>query len=345
MTLLIVAQVVDTQDPVLGFFVRWIEELAKHFERIEVICLKEGTHALPANVRMHSLGKERGSGTRFKYIVRFKMLAWKLRNDYDVVFVHMNQEYLLIAGWLWKFLGKRVYLWRNHYAGSLLTDVAAALCTKVFCTSKYSYTAKYEKTVIMPVGIDIGRFSLDSHTVRMTHSILFLARVSPSKRPELLIEALATLTRDNVEFTASFVGSPLPKDEAYFLGLKERVRVLGIENRITFHPAVPNDETPHLYRTHEIFVNTSPSGMLDKTIFEAAACGASVLASNKDLHASIEPEFLFAEGNSDDLAQHLKHVLLLSESERTAKNAALSTLALSQSVENLGSKLAAALRV
>ena len=58
MKLLIVTQIVDKNDPILGFFHRWIEEFAKHVEHIEVICLKEGKHKLPSNVHIHSIGKE-----------------------------------------------------------------------------------------------------------------------------------------------------------------------------------------------------------------------------------------------------------------------------------------------
>ena len=55
--LLITTQAVDLDDPVLGFFHRWIEEFAKHCESISVICLKEGRHDLPDNVHVYSLGK------------------------------------------------------------------------------------------------------------------------------------------------------------------------------------------------------------------------------------------------------------------------------------------------
>ncbi len=41
--ILIVTQTVDTQDPVLGFFVRWIEEFAKHAEELTVICLEKAS--------------------------------------------------------------------------------------------------------------------------------------------------------------------------------------------------------------------------------------------------------------------------------------------------------------
>ena len=325
MKLLIVTQAVDTEDPVLGCFVRWIEEFAQRVERIEVICLREGKHdALPANVRVHSLGKERDAAEnttiygsvfrRVRYAFRFKLLAWRLRRDYDAVFVHMNQEYILIAGPLWKMLGKRVYLWRNHYAGSWVTDVAAAFCTKVFCTSKHSYTARYKKTVLMPVGVDTERFFPDARIERKPNSILFLGRISPSKRPEMLIDALASLARTGATFTASLIGSPLPQDETYHESLKEKVRSLShhkgtshflsrsapnemksLADRVSFHPGVPNGQTPDLYRAHEIFVNASPSGMLDKTLFEAAACGCRVLAASEDFAALAGPDSHFTD--------------------------------------------------
>ena len=107
MKLLITTQAVDLDDPVLGFFHRWIEELSKRFDTISVICLKEGRHSLPANVSVYSLGKE-GGVSRIAYVLNFYRYIWKLRNDYDAVFVHMNQEYVLLGWKFWWLLGKRV---------------------------------------------------------------------------------------------------------------------------------------------------------------------------------------------------------------------------------------------
>src|SRR3989338_7009374 len=58
--LLVVAQALDTENPALGFFPRWGAALAARYEHIEVICLPLGKFALPKNVRVHSLCKERG---------------------------------------------------------------------------------------------------------------------------------------------------------------------------------------------------------------------------------------------------------------------------------------------
>ena len=82
MKLLICTQVVDKNHPILGFFHRWIEEFAKHCDTVEVICLFEGEHTLPANVHVHSLGKEEGKN-RLKYLIRFYAYIWNLRNEYD----------------------------------------------------------------------------------------------------------------------------------------------------------------------------------------------------------------------------------------------------------------------
>jgi glycosyltransferase involved in cell wall biosynthesis len=314
MKLLIVTQVVDTQDPVLGFFVRWIEEFAKHANTIEVICLREGEHSLGENIRVHSLGKERGAASRGAYAWRFLKLALSLRKNYDVVFVHMNQEYLLLAGWLWGLLGKRMYMWRNHYAGNVLTDIAAAFCTKVFCTSTYSYTAKYKKTVLMPVGIDTEVFKPQGEPKPL--SILFLARMSPSKRPDLLLEALGQLAKKGIKFSASFYGSPLPQDVGYFEQMKLRALELNLSSLVVFNGAVAHAETPAIYRAHEFFVNASRSGMYDKTIFEAMASGTLPLVCNKDLAEVVESRFIFEEGNVDDLAQKLERLLSLSLAEK-----------------------------
>ncbi len=155
--LLILTQAVDTQDPVLGFFHAWIEGLAKHYESVSVICLKEGRHSLPDNVRVYSLGKE-GGRSRLKYVARFYRYSWQLRKEYDSVFVHMNEEYALLGGGVVEAArqarvslaqlsqGKRVY---RHCGGIL---------HKCICTSKHSYTAKYKKTILMPVGVDTTRF-------------------------------------------------------------------------------------------------------------------------------------------------------------------------------------------
>ncbi len=340
MKLLIVTQVVDSTDPFLGFFHGWLKELSTRFERIEVICLKEGQHSLPANVRVHSLGKE-GGASRGKYIVRFLRYVWQLRREYDTVFVHMNQEYILLAGWLWSILGKRIYLWRNHYAGGLLTDVAATFATKVFCTSKYSYTAKYKKTIIMPVGVDTGIFKPQTDIVRAPRSILFFSRFAPSKRPDVLLEALRILRNEGIPFEASFYGGALPHHASYREDVMRSAKEHGL-TEIAFHEGVPHTEAPNIFSAHEIFANLSSSGMYDKTIFEAAACGCFVLASSRDFAALVGEQFLLTDAeDAKTVAEKLRETLSLSEPERAALASKLQQSVLrGQGLKTLGERIA-----
>jgi glycosyltransferase involved in cell wall biosynthesis len=279
MKLLIITQKVDRNDPILGFFCRWIEEFAKHCEKIIVICLEKGKYNLPPNVGVLSLGKESGQ-SKVKYVWRFYKYIWQERKNYDAVFVHMNQEYVLLGWKFWKLWGKKIYLWRNHAFGGFLTRIAILVSNKVFCTSPQSFTARFKKTKIMPVGIDTDFFRPDPNVKKIPRSILALGRISPIKRLDILINALLELQKQKIDFTATIVGSPIfETDILYERELHRLAEPLTRSGRLSLCPAVRHSETLDIYRSHEIYVNLTPTGSMDKTILEAMACGALVIWS------------------------------------------------------------------
>ena len=71
MKLLIITQKVDIEDDNLGFFHRWLEKFAEKVEKLYVICLWEGKHSLPENVKVYSLGKEKGY-SKLRQFFRFQ---------------------------------------------------------------------------------------------------------------------------------------------------------------------------------------------------------------------------------------------------------------------------------
>lgn len=338
MRLLIVTQALDLDDPLLSAYHGWVEALAQESESVEAVCLKAGRYALPENVTVHSLGKERGTRSQLQYAWSFLSLCWRLRGRYDAAFVHMNQEYVLVSGLLWKLLGKRIYMWRNHYAGSVLTDIAASLSTNVFCTSVHSYTAKYKKTVFMPVGVNTERFKTSS-VPRVPRSILFFSRITPSKKAELLVEALGILKGRGVAFTASIVGSAPLEFESYASSLKAQVAALGLEDEISFLPGILNEDAPAIYGAHALFVNCSPSGMLDKTIFEAAASGCLILTESDDLKKSGFADVTYESKSAESLASHINALFALSAEEQGELEARLKRLVEENSLAGLASAL------
>ncbi len=343
MRLLFITQVVDLDSASLSFTHRWLAEFSKHYESIEVICLAEGRHELPANVHMHSLGKESGV-SRIRYLLRLYRYIWTLRKKYDAVFVHMNPEYVVLGAVPWRLLGKRVFMWRNHWAPGIIVDVAVALADKTFCTSKYSHIAKFKKNMLMPIGIDTEAFQREPHTKRDDKAILSLGRIAPSKNIGVIIAAVDILERRGVEAHASIYGPHVPQDDGYYQQILASVQEMQLAERIEFHPGVPNTETPHLYNTHGIFVNCSKSGMYDKTIFEAMACGCLVLASSRDLAQTIDKRFIFKENDPGDCADKLEGLLALSSHERAAAVAGLHEVAQRNSLQTLADRLEAEMK-
>lgn len=333
-------QAADSRDPALSFLLTWITELAKHFESVEVICLKGGQYDLPQNVRVHSLGKERIRGPqllkRFQYLSKLFRYVFSFRTAYDRVLVFQNEEYILTAGWLWALLGKPTYLWRNHYEGTVRTTIAAAFTRKVFFTSQYSYTARYKHARQMPLGIDLGRFT-PRDDVRTPNSILFFSRIAPSKRAEILLDALAQIP--TTDLSVSIVGDPLPQDGAYYESLKESARRNPHAAHIQFCSGVPHEKASEVYGAHVIAVNMSRSGMYDKTIFEAAASGCLVLASSKDFAMIADPRCIFDDGNAESLAEKIRGLLALTVRERESLSRELRELAARNSIATFGARL------
>ena len=337
MKLLVFTQALDRNDPVLSAYHRLVAEIARNFDSVTVVCLKKGDFDMPSNVQVLSLGKEEGE-SRLKYLKRF--FRYIFTQKYEAVFVHMNQEYVLLGGLYWRLAGKPVYMWRNHHAGSMLTDLAAALCTKVFCTSRYSYTAKYKKTVLMPVGIDTEVFKRVPQIARDSRSILFLARMAPVKKPHVLVEALALLDKKGVEFRASFYGDPLPRYQVYYNELLSSVNKAGLSHKVKFSPGVSNARAVELFNSHELFVNLSSSGMYDKTIFEAMACESMVVATNRNLEGEIDTVFVAQEDNASDIAERLGTLLVLAEDAKLQKGKELREYASRKhSLRSLGDRL------
>ncbi len=308
MRLLVTTQALDLDDPVLGFFHGWLVEFAKHCEAIEVICLREGRYQLPTNVRVSSLGKERGR-PRVSRVLRFYRLVWSLRNQYDAVFVHMNQEYVLLAGILWRFLGKKVILWRNHKKGTWQTRIAAMLSTRVCYTSPSAYVAHYQNATRMPIGIDTTLFTPTDKAP--ADSILFLGRLDPVKKLEVFLAALASLEREHVH--ADVYGDATVGHESYAREVKSKFT--GIPS-LEFHGAVRNEETPAIYRAHAIYCNLTPSGSFDKTIGEAMASGCLPIVANDAVKDVIPTQLFVTDGSTETLVSTLRYALSLAPAER-----------------------------
>ncbi|USN94571.1 MAG: glycosyltransferase family 4 protein [Candidatus Nomurabacteria bacterium] len=299
--ILIITQIVDKNDPILGFFHSWILEFAKNFESVIVVCLKKGEYNLPSNVEVLSLGKEEGV-SRIKYLFRFYKYIFSKKNNYDSVFVHMNPIYVILGGVFWKMMGKRIALWYTHKNVDMKLRLAEKLCDSVFSASKESFRLPSKKLHIMGHGIDTSKFSVINRD-RDHRKIVSIGRVSIYKNYEPLLEAISILKKEGFETKLSIVG---PEDKNYKKKLLNLIDSLNIYDRVEFLGPISQDKIPTIYNDANIFVNLSKTGSLDKAILEAMSCGLNVLTSNEAM--SYMPEKNKCSENPQEIAQKIKYL-------------------------------------
>jgi glycosyltransferase involved in cell wall biosynthesis len=324
MRLLITTQAIDLDDPVLSFFHRWVEEFAKNAEHVHVICLKEGRHALPKNVSVHSLGKESGR-SMFKYITRFYKYAWSLRREYDVVFVHMNPEYLVLGGRLWRLMRKRVGLWYIHPRSSWRLRYGMPFAHKIFSATLKSFPHTTPKIVPVGLGVDTDFFKPGAIGPSSELRVMCAARIAPVKRVECMIDASEELVKRHTPFLFDYYGEELPRDKDYAEEMRKRAEHIGAW---MWKGSASSEGVLGAYQSHDVHVNATDTGSFDKAVFEAMACGCISVASNKALFEALPRELMFEEGNAKSLAQTLEHIAHLPREDREALREEMRKLAL-----------------
>ena len=311
MKLLVITQVMDTEHPILGFFHAWVIELAKQCESIEVICLQEGTHSFPSNVRVHSLGKEAGKG-RVTYVWRFFSLLWSLRHSYDNVFVHMNQIYVILGAPFWRVLGKKIGLWYAHGSVSLSLKIATVLADVIFTSTPEGFRIHTKKRVIVGQGIDTALFTPSPKLSTDIKRLVTVGRISSSKNIDTLLRTCAALKKNGVRFHFRIVGVATTDNERlYEAEVRKLASQLNISDSIEWTGAVSNRELPPILQQSDIFIHDGATNSLDKALLEAALCGCIVVSSNpayRSLTETVAPTLLFSSRDHEALARIIQSV-------------------------------------
>lgn len=304
MNLFLVTQKVNKQDPILGFFHDWIETLAQHVEHVTVACLEEGEHDLPENVTVVSLGKDKGH-SRLRVLYNFFKCI--LTVSYDRVFVHMNPEYVVVAGWLWRLLGKRIALWYTHKSVDLKLRIAERFAHVIFSASRESFRLHTDKLQVMGHGIPVEKFNQHTHQDEKL-CMVTIGRISPTKDYETMIHAVDVVRETIPNFTVDVFGGALSEqDEKYFDRLKKMVQEKGLEHQVVFKGPVSHDEIVHTLSHYDMFLHMSNTGSLDKVVLESMAAGVLVVSSNDASWEILEayPEFLYTPGDVKEFADRI----------------------------------------
>lgn len=320
MRLLILTQKVDTNDDVLSFFHSWIQEFAKQCDKITVVCLYEGAHDLPKNVSVHSLGKENGAG-KIGRTGRFFKYIFKYKDDYDLVFVHMNPEYIVLGGWLWKLWGKKVFLWYMHKSVTTKLKIAEKFVERIFSGSKESFRLPTNKLIVTGHGIDTEYFTPNTEQKkRDKFALLSLGRLSKTKGHDLAMQATEQLTEQGAQVNLVVVGGPVTKeDEQYEQELLNLISKHHLEDSVLLAGGLPHAGIREYLWKSDLYVHLSNTGSVDKTVLEAMSCGVPVVSSSEafsEMLAEASMQLLVKERSADALAKQVKELMWMPPSER-----------------------------
>src|SRR3989344_5315891 len=205
MKLLVITQKVYQKDQLLGFFIDWLVLFAERFEKITVLCLEKGEFNLPENVKVISLGKDRGY-SKIRQLSTFYFLLSAL--SYDAVFVHMNPIWVVLGGLYWRMMNKKIFLWYTSGGVTTKLKLAEKFADTIFTASKESFRLPSKKVIITGHGIDTEIFKPDADNNLEKFSILSIGRISEVKNYETLIRAAKILKDKNMEFSVTVIGEP-----------------------------------------------------------------------------------------------------------------------------------------
>ncbi len=328
----------DADDPLLGFTTLWINRLAEHFSRIDVITMRAGRLAVAENVHVYSVGKEKGYGNARRAAEFYRILTHLRRERaYVACFAHMMPLFAVMGAPLLR--GVPIVLWYTHRQRHRTLEWATRVSSRVVTAASDSFPILSDKVRVLGHGIDteffsplsacesdlqVGREGLGvrGETAPTNQpSIIHVARLMPIKQQAALIRALVDLP----ETRAIFVGDVPPETDARYRDeLETLARDLGVADRVTLAGNQPSAAVRDYYRQATAAVNLSPAGLFDKAALESMAMGVPTLV----ISAAFCPTLgKYADqlliDPPETLIARLGRILALSQAERQAVGAEL----------------------
>lgn len=359
--LLMTAQAIDQDHPILGFSHTWAAKLAGLVERLHVVTLHLGKHDLPSNVTVTSLGGERGSGKLAKLIAFHRAVApLVLGRKVDGIFVQQTEINAILAAPYAKLLRVPLVLFKGH-SRSLRPSlrVANALIDRALTSTPAAYPIDTPKKVVTGQGIDVDVFTpaLAPEGVPAggqkrargrkkaggPKRIISVGRLAPIKRYAVQIEAANILInqKGRKDFTLHIYGGPDPPSHA--AELTALIKNHGLEETVFLEGPMDFRRMPEVYRGAHALVHTCATESLDKAVLEAMACGVPAITSIQSYRPvmGVSADTLVCRpGDAADLAAKMEGVLALPSADyHTLGSALRDTVVRDHSVDRLVAQL------
>jgi glycosyltransferase involved in cell wall biosynthesis len=313
-----VTQKVDPEHPALAATVPKIAALAALVDEVVVLTDDAVPGVLPENCRVHAFGAPTrlGRGRRFVAALATEIAR---RPQPIAVVAHMCPIYAVLAAPLARPLGMRLLLWYTHWHASGLLRVAERLVSDVVSVDRRSFPVASSKVTPLGHGIDVAEFPYAARPQLGSQvRVLMLGRTSRAKGLVQVVRGVAEARSRGLDVGMLSYGPSLTEAESVHRSeLVALVSELGLGEAVTIGEAVARSRVPALLAAADLLVNNMEAGAPDKVVYEAAASGVPVIASNPVFDDLIEPRWLFDRDDPGALADRLAAFAALSHQERT----------------------------
>ncbi len=193
-------------------------------------------------------------------------------------------------------------------------DMSRAVTTPTRKAAEFlEQTIDIENVIPISCGIDKRNYHPDL-TPREHHRVLFVGRLTTEKHVELTLAAVAKLAPELPNITFDIVGGGDQRRN-----LEQTTQRLGLQDRVTFHGRVSEEELRASYGKADVFAIASIAELQSIATMEAMASGLPIVGANAVALPHLVNDgvngYLFEPGNVDELADKLRMVLTASPEE------------------------------
>ncbi len=191
----------------------------------------------------------------------------------------------------------------------ILSQARRILATSGFqsrVTKKYS--PKHKKVTTTPFGVDLELFNKYSSTTKVKDQLVigFVKKLEKKYGPDILVEAYKKVEEIHQNVKLMMIGNGSMR-----VALEERVKDLGIKDKVSFLGHVRNEEVPYYLNQMDIFAMPSiySSETFGVAAIEAQACQVPVIASDLEGLREVVIDgitgYLIEKESPTDLAHHI----------------------------------------
>jgi glycosyltransferase involved in cell wall biosynthesis len=312
-----ITQQFDPEDPQIAIVVPQVAAIARRVDEVVVIADRIVLAALPTNARAYSFHSATKVGRGLRLLAAVARELPGLRNGRGMVIAHMVPIYAIIVAPIVRPAGVPLVMWWSHWKVDRVVRLAERVCTAVVSVGAGTFALPSKKLITVGQAIDVDTFPRRA-AMRASGPlrIVVIGRYSAAKGIGTIVRGAALALEYGVELQLDVYGPALTADSrAEQASLQTLVRELGVTERVQLHGSVSRAEVVRLLAGADLLVNNAPGGA-DRIVYEAAASGIPVLASNPAHTNLLAPDAFYGRNDPEELAGKIEGIARLSPAER-----------------------------